>query len=183
MDESKIVKVCVDQIGLELIIRAVDKDNFNVTDGRFSVDNEQILGLYGSEYVSLNLFDLYDIDRYPKNISIIYSGNNYYDANTTYLVDLNNTIIANDVYGQNTFNITILDNAKNPIMGYVSLNILSDKDPIYISKQSDKNGFINLDLALEPGNYKVYISNSETGQRSNYWWNVTKKQEKQRYKN
>ena len=161
MDESKIVKVCVDQIGLELIIRAVDKDNFNVTDGRFSVDNEQI----------------------PKNISIIYSGNNYYDANTTYLVDLNNTIIANDVYGQNTFNITILDNAKNPIMGYVSLNILSDKDPIYISKQSDKNGFINLDLALEPGNYKVYISNSETGQRSNYWWNVTKKQEKQRYKN
>ena len=95
-DETRCVTIIAYQEECDLIISALDSENKTVTSGYFNVDGN-FMELDEDGYVSFNLFSLHNIDEYPKNLSITYTGNEYYDANITFPAELNNTIIANNV--------------------------------------------------------------------------------------
>ncbi len=173
-DETRCVTIIAYQEECDLIISALDSENKTVTSGYFNVDGN-FMELDEDGYVSFNLFSLHNIDEYPKNLSITYTGNEYYDANITFPAELNNTIIANNVSGENSFNATILDSSQNPIKRSVSFAITNDDSTIYVYADSDENGFASISPALNPGNYTVTVYNYVTGQYSNFWWNFTRK--------
>ena len=180
-DDSKVVEICVSQVGGRLIVGAVDKDGNNVTSGTFWFTAEdgdkRDLDLWGESFVSFNLYD-FDFNGYPQNISIDFTSDDYYPANSSvYVGELTDTIVAEDVVDEFSFNATFLDDSGNPLNEMdVSFDVYCEDGSYYNSfyVSTDSMGVAVIDPTLVIGNYTVHVENRVTGQFKYYWWNITK---------
>ena len=162
-----------------LVVRVVDSDGKNLTEGDFtfiSEDSDVYYGrLAGNPFYLLNLYD-FEYDEFPQNLFINFV-NKDYNVSTSFFCTLNNTIIAHDVFNESSFSATFLGNDYIPVnKGYMSF-IVDDGDSYYneFYISTNENGKAVLDLALEPANYTVFVWNTISGQKAYFNWNVTQR--------
>ena len=185
-EENKSVEIIAYQNEGKLITSVVDNDGNYIQEGYliFTSENGGSIseGLW-SDYVSFNLYD-FDFTDYPQNILIEYYNEDYLLANcTVYVEGLTDSIVASDVVDEFSFSATFLDYSGNPFDDegvYFSVHNSDWSYSEYFYPLLDSEGVAVINAVLPIDNYTVYVENFKTGQKKNYWWNMTKEDESKR---